>query len=296
MALVHAPSPAAAASGLHRAQLVEQRMRRLCTGLDHPGTVFALALEGHLAAGGQRARSRVSLTSSQRLGLAESDAVALAATVELLHNASLIQDDLQDRAQVRRGSATVWSKYGPDCAIGLTDLAISAAFRSLADVSEPRRIPGLIDWVHRAITTTLRGQTEDLSGRITDLDGAIALARRKSGPLFGLALGLPLYFADQQEALGTASEAAESFGVGYQIYDDLVDLDEDRACHSCSNLVIALEKTLPAEAARAETRRLAEHYLGAATAAAISLPECSGQGLVDRSEEVGHRLNLLSNA
>jgi len=219
--------------------------------------------------------------------------VALATAVELLHNASLIQDDLQDRAPTRRGEPTVWSKYGADCAIGLTDLTISAAFRSLADVSNPRLIPGLIDRVHRAIATTLRGQTDDLNGQTTDLENAIALARRKSGPLFGLALGLPLYFAGQTEALATANDAAEDFGVGYQIYDDIVDLDDDRTSDSCSNMVIALERKLPATEARLQARRLADQYLGSSAIAALSLPTNSGQGLADLAAEVRQRFNLL---
>jgi len=293
MSFVFVQPPPTAASVPHEAPLVERRMRRLCTGLDHPGNVFVTALEDHLAAGGQRARSRVSLRCSLKLGLAESDSVALATAVELLHNASLIQDDLQDRAQTRRGTATVWSKYGANCAIGLTDLAISAAFRSLADVSAPHSISGLIDRVHRAIATTLRGQTDDLSGYVTNLEGAIALARRKSGPLFGLALVLPLYFAGRTEYLTTANDAADDFGVGYQIYDDIIDLDEDRAANSGSNVVIALEKNLSTAAARTRARRLADQYLDSAVTAALSLPANSGQGLADLAAEVGQRLKLL---
>jgi len=295
MPLVTVPLPRATTAGLHGAQMVERRMRRLCTGLDHPESVFVLALAGHLEAGGQRARSRVSLICGDKLGLAESDSVAIATAVELLHNASLIQDDLQDRAQARRGAATVWSKYGANCAIGLTDLAISAAFRSVADVSDPRLIPGLIERVHQAIAATLRGQTEDLSGQATGVDSAITLARRKSGPLFGLALGLPLYFADRTESLKTANDAAEDFGVGYQIYDDIVDLADDRASGSCSNMVIAMEKSLPAAAARTQARRLANKYLESSATAALSLPANSGQGLADLAAEVGQRLDLLSD-
>jgi len=289
------PQPPVIETKSREAHLVERRMRQLCTGLDHPGTVFVKALEAHLEAGGQRARSRVSLTCGLQLGLAESDSVALATSVELLHNASLIQDDLQDRTQTRRGAATVWSKYGANCAIGLTDLAISAAFRSLADVADPRLISGLIDQVHRAITTTLRGQTEDLSGEIIGLDNAIALARRKSGPLFSLALGLPLYLAGQTEALATANRAAEDFGVGYQIYDDIVDLDDDRAANSGSNVVLALEKNLSADEARSEARRLANQYLHSSASAALSLPKNSGQGLADLAAEVGQRLDFLGD-
>ena len=51
----------------------------------------------HLKSGGQRMRARLALHASVALGLSQADAVSIAAAVELLHNASLIHDDLQDR-------------------------------------------------------------------------------------------------------------------------------------------------------------------------------------------------------
>ena len=70
--------------------------------------IAKIAALHHLNAGGQRIRSRLAVDSAHCLGLTARDGIALAATAELLHNASLIHDDLQDRDKVRRDCATVW--------------------------------------------------------------------------------------------------------------------------------------------------------------------------------------------
>lgn len=274
---------------------VEEKMHALCAEPGQANDIFLRVLDGHLGAGGQRTRAQISLTCGARLGLRKTDSIALAASVELLHNASLIQDDLQDKACLRRGSPTVWSKYGANCAIGLTDLTIAAAFRALATVSRPNTIAGLIEHLYRAISVTLRGQTDDLDGVVDSLADALSVARRKSGPLFALALELPLFLAGRHTFLPQASEAAECFGLGYQIYDDIIDLDEDRASKSQSNIVIALEMNLAPEEALRSACHLAREHLQRSASIALELPASCGQGLADLALNIDGRLNALFN-
>lgn len=274
---------------------VEEKIRSLCAEPGRRDDIYLTALNGHLRAGGQRTRAHISLSCSAALNLRATDSIALAASVELLHNASLVQDDLQDRARMRRGASTVWSEHGTDCAIGLTDLMIAAAFRALGEISEPGTIPGLIEHLYRAISVTLRGQTDDLSEKAASLEGAVSVARRKSGPLFALALELPLYLGGRHEFVGQAFEAAESFGLGYQIYDDIVDVDEDRVAKSQSNIVLALEISLPPEEALASARLLAKQHLKASASMARELPVGCGEALADVASQIGNRLNALFN-
>ena len=79
--------------------------------------VAKIAALYHLNGGGQRIRSRLAPDSAHCLGLTPRDGIALAATAELLHNASLIHGDLQARDQVRRGCPPVWVAYGEETAI-----------------------------------------------------------------------------------------------------------------------------------------------------------------------------------
>jgi geranylgeranyl diphosphate synthase type II len=284
--------PTSPATGI-AVESVEEKMRSLCADSSQPNDIYLNALDNHLKAGGQRTRAKISLTSGTRLGLPKTDSIALAASVELLHNASLIQDDLQDKARMRRGAPTVWSQHGANCAIGLTDLTIAAAFRALGSISNPGALPGLIDFLYRAISITLRGQTDDLSGNTTCLADAVSVARRKSGPLFALALELPLFLAGRHTFLAQASEAAHSFGLGYQIYDDIIDVDEDRASRSQSNTVVALEIDQTPREALNSARDLAKHHLSESATLALELPASCGQGLADLAIHIEGRLDAL---
>jgi len=276
-----------------RLQAVEEKMRSLCADPTRPDDIYLTALDGHLNAGGQRARAQISLSCGDTLGLNESDSIALASSVELLHNASLIQDDLQDKARFRRGAPTVWAKHGANCAIGLTDLTIAAAFRAIGEISEPKALPVLIEHLYRAISVTLRGQTDDLSQGAANLERSLSIARRKSGPLFALALELPLSLSGKHEFLVHASEASENFGLGYQIYDDIIDVEEDRAAQSQSNIVVALEMDFPPDEALKSAHLLARQYLKAATSTALELPNGCGQALADLASQVDSRLNAF---
>ena len=273
-----------------RQSAVEREMLRLVSEFARTGDSLASAFSFHLSSGGKRTRAEVCLSSSQSLGLSHDDSVVLATVVELLHNASLIQDDFQDRSPLRRGTPAIWNHFGPDTAIGLTDLAISASFRALADFSRLDRLPFLLNTLHRAIAVTLRGQADDLNGAPESATSALSTALRKSGPLFSLSLELPLIASGQESYLSLAREAAEGFGVGYQICDDLSDVEEDRSQKSCGNLVLVLEQTMTKEAALADAHRLASEHLDRTVSTARLLPQGCGDTLVALTAAVQRRL------
>lgn len=278
-----------------RLLLVDKKMRTLCADPDFPDDIFLTCFDDHLSAGGGRTRAILSLNCSECLGLKLDDAIALAASVELLHNASLIQDDLQDETTLRRGASTVWVKHGVNHAIGLTDLTIAAAFRALSEVSDPTVVPKLIEHLFQSISITVRGQADDLDVGPVGVDRALSVARRKSGPLFALALRLPLCLAGRHEFLAKASQAAEAFGLGYQIYDDIVDAEEDRNGGSRNNIVLALEADSSCTDARKSACKLAGKYLETAASLARDLPSGSGGALADLSAGVAHKLNALDD-
>ena len=102
-----------------------------------------LAAIYHLRSGGRRVRARLAIQACSALGLSEDDALCIAAVVELLHNASLIHDDLQDQEKLRHGCVTVWTKFGTNVAICTGDLMLSAAYGALCRVSNVQVLPSL---------------------------------------------------------------------------------------------------------------------------------------------------------
>jgi|694.fasta_scaffold32973_6 geranylgeranyl pyrophosphate synthase len=225
----------------------------------------------HLAAGGSRVRARLALDAARALALRDRDAIAIAATCELLHNASLVHDDLQDRDVVRRGQDAVWRRYGAAAAICVGDLLLSAAYAALARTGPAAA--ALIVRMHQRVAAVISGQCHDiaLQGRaIASLETYEQVARAKSGPLLILPTELALALAGHEDAIPNAVEAGALFAVGYQIADDLEDVQRDALTEELNIVAVlaAAGETQP----QARARDLAVVRFGQAHAAATVLP------------------------
>jgi len=256
-----------------------------------PGSALHDAIQYHLATPGSEARSALCLYASLALGLTPESAIRLAASVETLHNASLIQDDLQDSDEVRRGKPTIWKVFGHDIAINATDLLIASAFGLVASVGG-RTVTRLVSTMHLAIARTLQGQTRDLSSDADiSIEEAIAVARQKSGPLFSLGLELPLVLSGHHSFLDTAREAGAAFGIGYQIFDDIHDRFQDSEVGCSSNIACLLGSPNRSEfTSSGSAEDIAHHFLRQAASMAAALPEGCGEMLRDKCSELINEL------
>ena len=171
-------------------------------------------------------RARLTLRVAAALGI---DGVCAAASVEALHLASLIHDDLCDQASVRRGRSSVWASHGSGPAIAAGDLMIAASFGALAQ--DPVALSRRIALMQAAISHTVRGQAEDLATRSAHLSTGryLRMAARKSGPLLGLGPALAMLSADRPADAKCILRAARWLAVAYQIADDMADIEEDAA-------------------------------------------------------------------
>ena len=252
-----------------------------------PGSALHDAVRYHYRTPGSEARATLCLSASLALGLNAESAARLAASVETLHNASLIQDDLQDRDELRRGKTAIWKQFGPDVAINATDLLIATAFELAASASSGSA-HRLVSTMSRAIARTLQGQTKDLdASRDLNVDQAIAVAKEKSGPLFSLSLELPLVLSGHFYFLSMAREAGAAFGIGYQIFDDMHDRARDRESGNFSNLALLAGSSGDSGLLSMESAEdLAHHYLQEAASGAAALPDGCGALLADKCTEL----------
>ncbi|MGL6259864.1 polyprenyl synthetase family protein [Vibrio sp. WXL210] len=244
----------------------------------------------HLSTGGQRVRMRVCIDASLALGLAESDSVILAAAIELLHNASLIHDDIQDGDRLRRGSPTVWAKYGANVAICTGDLMITKAFGLLAQITTSERLPQLLEVTQQAVAETIYGQLEDitLQGGVSPRDYE-EIAARKAGPLLSLPLVLPLLSRYGDTYINTAKRAARNFAIAYQILDDISDHDDDLKCNRLNLLNIYLSDNSKVAALRL-TKQRAYYLLKSCERDFSKLPDDCAVGLLQATQ---HKLAKL---
>jgi geranylgeranyl pyrophosphate synthase len=268
---------------------VDTEINRLVASM--PSRVTDAAMY-HLSAGGARVRAQLGLEAAAALNLSAQACVACAAAPELLHNASLVHDDLQDGDDMRRGAATVWSKYGNDIAISTGDLLISAAYATIANHPHPARALGIM---HHAIAVTIAGQTEECRTGIPTPEDCTNVAANKSGPLLALPIRLALIAA---EAPGhdIAERAARGLAIAYQTLDDIADRADDLA-NGATNICLSLEASGHTPAHSQTLARYRAHAsLDAARQDARKLPSNVGASFLRLADRLEAQLKGIVHA
>jgi geranylgeranyl pyrophosphate synthase len=185
---------------------IEERLAR--TVASHPGIVAAVGNEA-LAAGGKRLRPLLVFLSAPP---GTEPSIAAGVAVELVHMATLVHDDLIDRAHFRRGQAAAWSVHGPDAARATGDYLFARAFAELTATGDAESVAVLAD----ATLCLARGealqrtQTHDPS---TTVDAYIERCALKTGKLFEASCRLG----------GGSGDYGLALGVAFQIADDVLD-------------------------------------------------------------------------
>ena len=138
--------------------------------------------------------------------------------VELVHMATLMHDDLIDRAALRHGRPAVWSVHGDDVAVATGDYLFARAFGELAETGEVRGVEILAE----AAVSLSRGealQNRQTHDPDTTVESYIERCGLKTGKLFEAACRLA----------GGSGEFGLALGIAYQIADDVLDCTGDAA-------------------------------------------------------------------
>jgi octaprenyl-diphosphate synthase len=185
---------------------LEERLAR--TVASHPGVVAAVGNEA-LAAGGKRLRPLLVFLSAPP---GEEPSIAAGVAVELVHMATLVHDDLIDRAHFRRGKAAAWSVHGAGAARATGDYLFARAFAELTATGDAAAVSTLADATLRLARgeALQRTQTHDPS---TTVDAYLERCALKTGALFEAACILG----------GGSGSYGVALGVAFQIADDVLD-------------------------------------------------------------------------
>lgn len=208
---------------------VEALMVALAVGRapDHLGDIA----REHLASGGKRVRARVALAAAEALGVPRERAHGWAAAVELLHNATLVHDDIQDGDRVRRDRPTTWAAHGTAQAINTGDLMLMLPFLAIGH----GRLPDNVRWslsraLARAAEITVRGQAAELnllSRPRVDWGGYATAVAGKTGALLGLPVeGAALIAGLDAACAARFGEEFARIGLLFQLQDDLLDMTD----------------------------------------------------------------------
>jgi octaprenyl-diphosphate synthase len=185
---------------------IEERLARSVAS--HPGLVAAVGNEA-LAAGGKRLRPLLVFLSTPP---GREPSLAAGVAVELVHMATLVHDDLIDRAHFRRGKAAAWSVYGADAARATGDYLFARAFAELSATGDVEAVQVLADSTLALARgeALQRTQTNDPS---TTVEAYIERCALKTGALFEAACRLG----------GGSGQYGIALGVAFQIADDVLD-------------------------------------------------------------------------
>jgi geranylgeranyl pyrophosphate synthase len=249
----------------------------------------------HLERVGHQVRARIALGACMALGVDLQQALTLASASELLHNASLVHDDLQDQDTERRGQQAVWVKYDANTAICTGDLLLSCSYGVLAQYQNQSLVGALLRRMHARTAQAVLGQNADLSYQnkaLYDLAVYQNIVIAKSGALLSLPLELALIAAGQETFCAQACQAAQAFSLGYQIIDDLDDYASDqlRASGQVLNVLQVLGHKVNIASAQAQASQLAREQLEQSISLARALPSDSGALLIQIAQKLLARL------
>jgi geranylgeranyl pyrophosphate synthase len=247
------------AAGPHVPRLLERIEERLAHVAGAHGAQLAAHAGSTIAAGGKRLRPLLVIVAAG--GVPEDGGEGLVragAAVELVHSATLVHDDVLDRAALRRGRPTVVAVAGRAAATATGDVLFAAAFRELAAAGDPVQVLAL----SRAGSALAAGellQREDAWNAGVSVERYLHRCELKTARLFEAACLLGVRQAGGADVLAAALEGfGRRVGLAFQILDDVLDVSgpaERTGKHRGTDLLDGTV-TLPFILARARDPRL----------------------------------------
>jgi geranylgeranyl pyrophosphate synthase len=201
-------------------QFVEDRIREQAGEQHHPD--LHSALEHLLSAGGKRIRPTLGLLVGNMLGAPEEKLVTLGASVELLHTATLVHDDLIDGALLRRGMPTLNARWSPAATVLTGDFLFARAAKL---ASETDYLP-LMNLFAETLATIVNGElTQMFSARgVIDRDNYYQRIYAKTASLFEMAtLAAAMVATEAEDVRESMRVFGYEVGMAFQIVDDILD-------------------------------------------------------------------------
>jgi len=178
-----------------------------------------------ISAGGKRIRPMLVLLFSNALGFAGSERFELAATVEFIHTATLLHDDVVDESALRRGRQTANALFGNAASVLVGDFIYSRAFQMMVEVKSMRVMQVLADATNviaeGEVLQLMNMHDPDLS-----VDDYLRVIRFKTAKLFEASARVGAVLAEAGANVEESCAAyGRSLGTAFQLIDDLLDYE-----------------------------------------------------------------------
>ena len=173
--------------------------------------------------GGKRLRPMITLAAAQMCGYEGNGHVTLAASVEFMHTATLLHDDVVDESDMRRGKLAARMLWGNEASVLVGDFLLGQAFRMMVEVGS---LPAL-DVLSHAATVIAEGEVLQLAAAKnleTTEDQYMEVIRSKTAALFAAAAEVgPIIAEDTQARINGLRSYGNNLGITFQLIDDALD-------------------------------------------------------------------------
>ena len=275
-------------------RLIDQRLATVIDR-DRPATMYEPA-RYVLGGGGKRIRPVLVMLACEAVGGNAHDAVEAGVAVEILHNFTLVHDDIMDRADTRRGRETVHRKWDENIAILVGDELMGIAYKTLLN-TEKGDVRALTRVFTEGVIEVCEGQSYDkefeLLPSVTE-DEYMMMIGKKTGWLVAISAEMGAIIGGADEPRRRALlEYARCVGRAFQVQDDLLDVVADEQ---------ALGKPIGGDIIEGKKTYLLVKALGRATGDDLELLQsvatrsASHDGLVARVTDIYRRLGVLDDA
>lgn len=204
---------------------IDRRLLGLIDGRQ-PASVYE-PMRYVLKGSGKRLRAMLVLLACESVGGRAANAMDAAVALEILHNFTLVHDDIMDHAAVRRGRATVHKKWDDNVAILAGDEMIAQAYRSLLQTRNVAHHP-LLESFTDAFIQVCEGQglDKEFEGRRdVSLIEYLAMIQKKTGMVMSASAEIgALIGGGTRPQVNALRRFGEELGVAFQIQDDLLDV------------------------------------------------------------------------
>ena len=184
--------------------------------------------------GGKRLRPYLVLKSCQMLGGKQSDAISAASAVEMIHNFTLVHDDIMDNDEMRHGVTTTHKKFDIPLAILAGDVLYSKAYNTISSKSKlsSNYTTQLVSKLSKVCIKICEGQVDDIkfaeNKKIPTEKEYVKMIEKKTAELFEVSCAMGAICAKRkQKDVKNLSAFGRNLGIAFQITDDLIGIIGD---------------------------------------------------------------------
>jgi len=196
-----------------------------------------------IKAGGKRLRPVLTLLCCEAIGRDWRKIIPSAVAIELIHNFTLIHDDIMDRDEFRRGVPTVHKVFGQETAILAGDTLFAKAFETLTKCKvQERNVIRAFEIVSDVCIKICEGQYMDLEFEKREnvtIEDYLKMVEKKTAFLIACSCSIPAVLFGDEKYIKPLWNFGLNCGIGFQIHDDVLDLIGGKKIGKdwCSDLV-----------------------------------------------------------